>query len=123
MIEQLQGFETAAGAWEREVLPARLHGYDPSWLDQLCLAGQVVWCRLSPRKSRRPRLAPLADAPRSRPELRRRAIAITCRAPCRPLEQFPPMLRERNRRPATSAGAARADGRASRERQLRSEPA
>jgi ATP-dependent Lhr-like helicase len=50
VIEQLQGFETAAGAWEREVLPARLHGYDPSWLDQLCLAGHVVWCRLSPRR-------------------------------------------------------------------------
>jgi len=50
VIEQLQGFETAAGAWERELLPARLHGYDASWLDQLCLAGHVVWCRLSPRK-------------------------------------------------------------------------
>jgi ATP-dependent Lhr-like helicase len=51
VIEQLQGFETAAGAWERELLPARLHGYDASWLDQMCLAGQVVWCRLSPRKA------------------------------------------------------------------------
>ncbi len=49
VIEQLQGFETAAGAWEREVLPARLHGYDQTLLDQLCLAGHVVWCRLSPR--------------------------------------------------------------------------
>ncbi|MGE3764781.1 MAG: helicase-related protein, partial [Kofleriaceae bacterium] len=49
VIEQLQGFETAAGAWEREVLPARLCNYDPSWLDQLCLAGHVVWARLSPR--------------------------------------------------------------------------
>ncbi len=51
IVEQLQGFETAAGAWEREVLPARLCGYDASWLDQMCLAGQVVWCRLSPRKA------------------------------------------------------------------------
>ncbi len=51
VIEQLQGFETAAGAWERELLPARLHGYEPAWLDQLCLAGHVVWCRLSPRKA------------------------------------------------------------------------
>jgi ATP-dependent Lhr-like helicase len=48
VIEQLQGFETAAGAWEREVLPARLHGYDPSWLDQICLGGQVTWCRMRP---------------------------------------------------------------------------
>src|SRR5262249_4092343 len=49
IVEQLQGFETAAGAWEREVLPARLHGYDQTWLDQLCLAGQTVWCPPSPR--------------------------------------------------------------------------
>ena len=51
VIEQLQGFETAAGAWEREVLPARLHGYEQAWLDQLCLAGHVVWARLSPRSA------------------------------------------------------------------------
>ncbi|HEX2687990.1 MAG TPA: DEAD/DEAH box helicase [Kofleriaceae bacterium] len=51
IVGQLQGFETAAGAWEREILPARLHGYDQTWLDQLCLAGQVVWCRLSPRRA------------------------------------------------------------------------
>ncbi|MBA3461866.1 MAG: DEAD/DEAH box helicase, partial [Deltaproteobacteria bacterium] len=51
VVEQLQGFETAAGAWEREVLPARLHGYDQTLLDQLCLAGHVVWCRLSPRSA------------------------------------------------------------------------
>jgi ATP-dependent Lhr-like helicase len=50
IIEQLQGFESAAGAWEREVLPARLHEYDPGWLDSLCLSGQVAWCRLSPRR-------------------------------------------------------------------------
>ena len=49
IIEQLQGFETAAGSWEREVLPSRLLGYDQSWLDQLCLGGQVSWCRMSPR--------------------------------------------------------------------------
>ncbi len=49
VLEQLQGFETAAGAWERELLPARLCGYQSSWLDQMCLAGHVVWCRLSPR--------------------------------------------------------------------------
>jgi len=54
IIEQLQGFECAAGAWEREVLPARLHGYDQSWLDSLCLAGEVAWCRLSPRKRQQP---------------------------------------------------------------------
>ncbi|MEJ7599355.1 MAG: DEAD/DEAH box helicase, partial [Kofleriaceae bacterium] len=62
VIEQLQGFETAAGAWEREVLPSRLHSYDATWLDQTCLAGQVVWCRLSPRR------AATEEAPEEAPE-------------------------------------------------------
>ena len=59
VIEQLQGFETAAGAWEKEILPARLCNYDAGWLDQLCLAGQVAWCRLSPRKD----AVPVEDEP------------------------------------------------------------
>ena len=49
VIEQLQGLEVAAGEWERTVLPARVAGYDPRWLDELCLAGEVAWARLSPR--------------------------------------------------------------------------
>jgi ATP-dependent Lhr-like helicase len=44
----LDGFEAAAGAWERSVLPARLKGYEPGMLDMLCLAGEVGWARLSP---------------------------------------------------------------------------
>ena len=57
-IEQLQGFESAAGAWEREILPARLHGYEREWLDSLCFAGEVTWARLSPREAAAP--APVA---------------------------------------------------------------
>ncbi len=49
MIEQLQGLELAAGEWEASVLPARLVHYDPKWLDELCLSGEVAWGRLSPR--------------------------------------------------------------------------
>ncbi|HPH66859.1 MAG TPA: DEAD/DEAH box helicase [Kofleriaceae bacterium] len=49
VLQQLQGFECAAASWEREVLPARLHVYDQQWLDALCLAGHVMWCRMSPR--------------------------------------------------------------------------
>jgi ATP-dependent helicase Lhr and Lhr-like helicase len=49
VLQQLQGYECAAASWEREILPARLHGYDQQWLDALCLAGHVMWCRLSPR--------------------------------------------------------------------------
>jgi len=47
LLVQLQGFELPAVAWERSVLPARLGKYDPSWLDALCLSGDVVWGRLS----------------------------------------------------------------------------
>jgi ATP-dependent Lhr-like helicase len=47
IIESLDGFELAASAWERSVLPARMDRYDPALLDMLCLAGQVGWARLS----------------------------------------------------------------------------
>jgi ATP-dependent Lhr-like helicase len=50
-IEQLQGFELAAGAWEEEVLAARVPGYEPAWLDELCLSGEIVWGRLAPREA------------------------------------------------------------------------
>ncbi len=49
VVQQLQGLEVAAGDWERHVLPARVAGYDPRWLDELCLAGEVAWGRLTPR--------------------------------------------------------------------------
>ncbi len=51
VIEQLEGFEAAAGAWEGELLPSRLEDYEPEWLDSLCLSGRFVWARLSPPKS------------------------------------------------------------------------
>jgi ATP-dependent Lhr-like helicase len=48
IIEQLEGFEAPAAAWEGELLPSRLTEYDPAWLDALCLSGEVVWARLTP---------------------------------------------------------------------------
>jgi ATP-dependent Lhr-like helicase len=51
IVEQLQGFELAAGAWERQVLGARVQGYRTEWLDDLCLSGDVTWGRLSIRNS------------------------------------------------------------------------
>ncbi len=52
IVSQLEGFEAAASAWEAEILPARVSSYDPAWLDDLCLAGRVVWTRLeAPRIS------------------------------------------------------------------------
>src|SRR5207253_4476125 len=48
-VEQLQGFELAAGAWERGVLRSRVERYRAEWLDDLCLSGDVTWGRLSIR--------------------------------------------------------------------------
>ena len=48
VIGQLQGYETAVGAWEREVLARRVRDYQPAWLDQLCHQGEVTWLRLRP---------------------------------------------------------------------------
>ena len=49
IIEQLQGFEAAAGAWESEILPARVADYSSKMLDSVCISGEVVWGRFSRR--------------------------------------------------------------------------
>lgn len=50
IVEQLEGFEAAAAAWEGDILPARLEEYEPEWLDALCLSGRIIWARFSPPK-------------------------------------------------------------------------
>ena len=69
IIKQLQGYEISAAAWEPEVLARRIARYEPEFLDQLCLAGEVMWARLSPhpafedpapRRVRPTRTAPIA---------------------------------------------------------------
>jgi len=106
VLEQLQGFETAAGAWEREVLPARLHGYDPASLDQMCLAGQVVWCRLSARK------VDVVDQPALTSDETAELVAaidhVANATP--PLEQFPPVLQAAIRSGQRAAASAIANG-------------
>ena len=47
-VEQLQGFEVAAAAWEREILARRVSDYQPAHLDRLCHDGEITWLRLSP---------------------------------------------------------------------------
>ncbi len=49
IIRQLQGYEISAAAWESEILPRRIAGYKPEYLDRLCLSGEVSWGRLAPR--------------------------------------------------------------------------
>ena len=48
IVTALDGYELAAAAWERAVLPARLDHYDASMLDMICLTGEAGWGRLSP---------------------------------------------------------------------------
>ena len=48
ILTALEGFEAPAKAWETEILPARLKGYQASWLDAQCLAGRTSWARLTP---------------------------------------------------------------------------
>jgi len=48
ILAQLEGYEAPAGAWEAELLPARMTDYSPRWLDELCSAGRTLWTRLRP---------------------------------------------------------------------------
>ncbi len=67
VLDRLQGFEAPAVSWERDILPARLAGYDPGWLDLICLGGHVVWGRLLPPSAtadpERPRSGPVRNTP------------------------------------------------------------
>ncbi|HEV7485476.1 MAG TPA: DEAD/DEAH box helicase [Thermoanaerobaculia bacterium] len=47
VVKQLDGFEIAANAWERHILPLRIDRYEPSLLDALCFTGEVGWARLT----------------------------------------------------------------------------
>jgi ATP-dependent Lhr-like helicase len=74
-IGQLQGFQTPAGAWERDLLPARVADYDPAWLDELSLGGEVAWGRLQPPRVAEPRDGrPDAPALKPRPRVLHRAV-------------------------------------------------
>jgi len=50
VLAQLEGFEAPAGAWETEVLPARIAEYEPQWLDEHCRAGRISWARIAARE-------------------------------------------------------------------------
>lgn len=46
VVEQLEGYEAAASAWEDALLPARLTDYTAGGLDELCRSGKLVWTRI-----------------------------------------------------------------------------
>jgi ATP-dependent Lhr-like helicase len=71
VIEQLQGFDAAAVAWEPEIIGRRLRRYEPAWLDHLCHDGEVAWLRTTPsaRDVDAPAVAPSKATP----------ISLVCR--------------------------------------------
>ena len=48
VVEQLAGVSIPASAWETLVLPARIEDYRPGLLDELTVAGEVVWAGAGP---------------------------------------------------------------------------
>jgi ATP-dependent Lhr-like helicase len=64
-LEQLEGFDSPAAAWEGDILPARVRDYEPSWLDALCLSGRVVWGRFraTARTEAKPSASPIRSTP------------------------------------------------------------
>jgi ATP-dependent helicase Lhr and Lhr-like helicase len=60
IVEQLEGFELAASAWEHDVLPARVADYGAEQLDRLCYSGRVMWGRLTPGTKAPLRTSPIA---------------------------------------------------------------
>ncbi|HEY8551513.1 MAG TPA: DEAD/DEAH box helicase [Vicinamibacterales bacterium] len=57
VVESLQGAPIPASILERDVLPARIDGYEPSQLDTLLAAGEVVWVGVEPLGERDGRVA------------------------------------------------------------------
>ena len=76
VIDKLQGFETAAAAWEPELLAGRVSDYGPELLDRLCTGGEVVWGRLSRGNNS---ASGMASGPRAAPLTRASSITLSLR--------------------------------------------
>ena len=42
-LEALSGYPAPAALWETEILPARVPGYRPEYLDELLADGEFIW--------------------------------------------------------------------------------
>jgi ATP-dependent helicase Lhr and Lhr-like helicase len=67
VITMLQGIDAPTVAWERDLLPSRISAYQPQWLDELCLTGDVGWGRLYPTPINVDRSRPMASITRLAP--------------------------------------------------------
>ena len=43
VVEQLAGLALPASVWQTQILPPRVHDYQPAMLDELLSAGEVIW--------------------------------------------------------------------------------
>jgi ATP-dependent Lhr-like helicase len=84
-LDGLEGFEAPAGAWETEILSARLADYEPAYLDRLCLAGRIAWARLIPPAGKSGRVGtPVRSSPIALLERRRLGDWMSIAAPAEP---------------------------------------
>ncbi|WP_231742668.1 DEAD/DEAH box helicase [Polystyrenella longa] len=67
VLQLLEGVDAAAMAWERNLLPDRIAEYNPAWLDELCLTGELGWGRLYPPKQDELETGPTATFTRIMP--------------------------------------------------------
>ncbi|WP_458717616.1 DEAD/DEAH box helicase [Pseudomonas gregormendelii] len=91
IVGQFEGYPAAASAWDSDLLPARIKGYSPSWLDDLCRSGKWVWTRLTTRgkgASTALRSTPILLLPRTRIGLWSSLAEQT------PIEQLSPKARK-----------------------------
>lgn len=72
VVRQLEGFSAAAIAWEMDILPLRMSGYQKDWLDTLSTTGRVMWSRLAPPAK--------GSTARAVSSTRKTPIALTVRA-------------------------------------------
>src|SRR4029077_6988366 len=87
VLDLLDGYEVPAGAWEADVLPARLGEYDPLWLDGLCLSGEIAWGRVSPAGAGNGhKSGPIRTTPISLFRRERGAVSRSVTAPADPAE-------------------------------------
>jgi ATP-dependent Lhr-like helicase len=83
-IASLEGFEAPAGAWETEIIPARIAEYEPSWLDDQCLSGRIAWARLTPASGANGRdraASPVRTTPIALMERRRASLWMALAGP------------------------------------------
>ena len=91
VVAQLEGVFVPWSIYERDVLPARVRGYQPRLLDELCASGELVWLGRGSigsddgrvalfRRERLPLLAPTAPEEPPAEPIHDRHSAAPCRA-------------------------------------------